>query len=116
MSEPTPVPEDAGGGSRTATVPSLETRAPETTAMRNGSHGSAAGGSRGSYGAGQPIVRTTTGVAEVRYRIGVLATRRFTAHLHAELDARAEHVEDFAFVRGDRRNGAGADLAIVWQP
>ena len=69
-----------------------------------------------SYGAGQPIVRTTTGVAEVRYRIGVLATRRFTAHLHAELDARAEHVEDFAFVRGDRRNGAGADLAIVWQP
>src|SRR5437763_10559638 len=51
MSEPTPVPEDAGGGSRTATVPSLETRAPETTAMRNGSHGPAAGG---SYGAGQP--------------------------------------------------------------
>lgn len=54
MSEPTPVPEDAGGGSRTATVPSLETRAPETTTMRNGSHGPAAGGTRGSYGAGQP--------------------------------------------------------------
>ena len=56
------------------------------------------------------------GFVEVCYCIGLFATRQLIAHLHAELDARAEHVEDFAFVRGDRRNGAGADLAIVWQP
>lgn len=69
-----------------------------------------------SYGAGQPIVRTSDGLGEFRYRAGVLATRRFTPHVHAELDARAEHIENFAFTRGDRRNGLGADIAIVWQP
>jgi hypothetical protein len=69
-----------------------------------------------SYGAGQPITRTSDGLAEFRYRLGLLATRRIDAHLHVELDARAEHVQDFAFVRGDDRNSIGADLAIVWQP
>ncbi|MEO6772572.1 MAG: capsule assembly Wzi family protein [Kofleriaceae bacterium] len=69
-----------------------------------------------SYGAGQPITRTSDGLAEVRYRAGLLATHRVSSHVHAELDARAEHIEDFAFVRGDRRNSLGADVAIVWQP
>jgi hypothetical protein len=69
-----------------------------------------------SYGAGQPITRTSDGLAEFRYRAGLLATRRVTSHVHVELDARAEHIENFAFVRGARRNGLGADLAIVWQP
>jgi hypothetical protein len=69
-----------------------------------------------SYGAGQPIVRTNDALAEFRYRIGLLATRRIDAHLHVELDARAEHIQDFAFVRGDDRNNLGADVALVWQP
>jgi hypothetical protein len=69
-----------------------------------------------SYGVGQPITRTSDGLGEFRYRIGLLAMRRVTSHVHAELDARAEHIEDFAFVRGDDRNSIGADLAIVWQP
>ncbi|MEP6863411.1 MAG: capsule assembly Wzi family protein [Deltaproteobacteria bacterium] len=69
-----------------------------------------------SYGAGQPIVRTNDALAEFRYRVGLLATRRIDAHLHIDLDARAEHIEDFAFVRGADRNGIGADVALVWQP
>lgn len=68
-----------------------------------------------SYGAGQPITRTSDGLAEFRYRAGLLASRRIDAHFHVELDARAEHIENFAFVH-DRRNGLGADIALVWQP
>jgi len=69
-----------------------------------------------SYGFHQPIDRITEGPAELRYRAGARAATTITAHVRAELVAIFEHVEDFAFVTGARRNSLGADLTIVWHP
>ncbi|MEO8843501.1 MAG: hypothetical protein ABI591_19380 [Kofleriaceae bacterium] len=68
-----------------------------------------------SYGFHQGIDRVTAGQAELRYRVGAHLETRVT-HEGVELDVIYEHIEDFAFVTGARRNSLGADLTIVWHP
>jgi hypothetical protein len=69
-----------------------------------------------TYAFHQPIVRFTDSLAEKRYRAGARAIVPMSNVLHMELDAMVEHVEDFGFVHGERRENAGVRLTIVWQP
>ena len=68
-----------------------------------------------SYGFHQPIDRVTEGQPELRYRVGARSEWR-EVHSGVELGVIYEHVEDFAFVTGARRNSLGADLRIVYYP
>ena len=68
-----------------------------------------------SYGFHQPIDRLTEGQAELRYRVGARVEWR-EAHTATQIGALYEHVEDFAFVTGARRNSLGAELRIVYYP
>jgi Capsule assembly protein Wzi len=68
-----------------------------------------------SYGLDQPIDRVTAGQAEMRYRVGAHVVTRET-HAGVEIGALYEHIEDFAFVTGARRNSIGADVKVTYYP
>jgi hypothetical protein len=68
-----------------------------------------------SYGFHEPIDRVTAGQAELRYRVGARIETRET-HAGVTIGAIYEHIEDFAFVTGARRNSIGADLAVTYSP
>ena len=69
-----------------------------------------------TYGFHQPIIRFTDGQPEARYRAGVHVAAPLSPRLRIEVDAMVEHVEDYAFVTGARREHAGLLTTIVWRP
>jgi hypothetical protein len=68
-----------------------------------------------SYGFHQPIDRVTEGQAELRYRVGARSEWR-EVHSGVEIGVLCEHIEDFAFVTGARRNSVGADFKVTYYP
>lgn len=68
-----------------------------------------------SYGFHQPIDRVSAGQAELRYRVGARSEWR-EVHSGVEVGVIYEHIEDFAFVTGARRNSVGMDLEVTYYP
>ena len=63
-----------------------------------------------------PILRTGTGVSEVRYRAGTRVRLPLERGLRAEVEARFEHVAREAFEPGAHRDNVGATASVIWQP
>jgi hypothetical protein len=68
-----------------------------------------------SYGFHEPIDRVTAGQPELRYRAGARVVTRET-FAGVEVGVIYEHIEDFAFVTGARRNSIGADVKVTYRP
>jgi hypothetical protein len=63
-----------------------------------------------------PILHTTQGVAEWRYRVGARTVVPIRPDLEVDAQAWFEHVEHLAFVVGQRRENVGVIAALVWTP
>lgn len=63
-----------------------------------------------------PIFRTSSGIAELRYRIGARARVAPSPSLRLECRALFEHVDSFAFVAGAARDNLGIEMTMTWFP
>lgn len=63
-----------------------------------------------------PILHTARGVDEERYRVGVRAGQPLPGGVRVELEALYEHVADFGFVAGARRDNLALGATLVWSP
>ena len=63
-----------------------------------------------------PIIRTSEGVSEVRYRAGTRVRLPIGRGVRAEVEARFEHVAREAFELGAHRDNVGATASVIWQP
>ena len=63
-----------------------------------------------------PISRATHGTSELRFRAGTRLRAPVGHDLTLEVDAWFEHVVQFAFEPGARRENVGAGLSAIWRP